>query len=191
MAVFLVPGYTIPAAGGGPNVVPPGFFSRLSALFTGKKTWPITDKYLASGTTLYLDPRWSGSTIMIETASITVQLPPIGVGTTPQTGNPYLPPANSAQSAMEPAAGLEFEFITTIASSGLIIKCGDTTAVIKGRIDYAASTTFAIPVNISTTASTGALTNTAGTSVAGDRVKLVSDGTNWWIVSGCGVWASS
>lgn len=177
MAVNTIPGMIIPAVGGGAHFMDT-WISRATNKFTTYKRLVLSDKQLASGTTLYLRPEWSGAIVMIETAGITVVLP-------------SLLAANNAQYEVEPTAGMTFTIVNTVASSGTIVKCGDATSVIKGRVNTAAGS-WAAPTAIATTANTGALTNTSGTAALGDRVSVASDGTGlWYITDNMGIWAGS
>lgn len=81
------------------------------------------------------------------------------------------------------AAGLEFTFITANTTAGFTITTG-TAAVIHAK-------TNATGTAITSTATTGAITNTQATAVVGDCLQLVCDGTNWWPMAQSGIFAAS
>lgn len=81
------------------------------------------------------------------------------------------------------ASGLEFVFITGSTTNGYTITTG-TTSLIHAK-------TSATGTAITSTATTGAITNTQGTAVVGDVLGLVCDGTNWWMTRQSGIFAAS
>lgn len=106
--------------------------------------------------------------------------------TAANSGTTYLQAATSGTPSFTlpaAAAGLEFAFITTSTTAGYTITTG-TTSVIHAK-------TSATGTAITSSATTGAITNTQGTAVVGDYLALVCDGTNWYMKGQSGIFAAS
>ena len=106
--------------------------------------------------------------------------------TAANSGTTYLQASTSGTPSFTlpaPASGLEFTFITTSTTNGYTVTTG-TAAVIHAK-------TTASGTAITSTATTGAITNTQGTAVVGDVLGLISDGTNWWMTKQTGIFAAS
>ena len=82
-----------------------------------------------------------------------------------------------------PAAGLTYTFVNTGAATNNNVIVHTTTNIIFG--------TFTLALTIVIASAENTLTNTAGTSVKGDSVTLVSDGTAWYIIGSTGIWAAT
>jgi len=176
MAANTIPGMTIPAIGGGAGIMA-SWIARITSKFTSYKRLIISTKQVASGSTLYLDPKWSGAVIMVENASFTIKLPTIG-------GQ-----ADHAKYEVEPTAGMEFTIVNRQATGNAVTVTADSNSKFSGGVACSAQTTYASPVR-ATGSGGGSAVNTAATAYQGDYIKVVSDGTDTWqIVSGFGVWA--
>ncbi len=86
-----------------------------------------------------------------------------------------------------PLAGLEFEFLVAAAPSGAsyTIVTASSANIIKGSV-------FTVDVNSATdsdfeTSGGDTISFVDGKAVAGDRVRVVSDGTNWFAQAFCSV----
>ena len=86
-----------------------------------------------------------------------------------------------------PLAGLEFEFIVAAAPSGAsyTIVTASSANIIKGSV-------FTVDVNSATdsdfeTSGGCTISFVDGKAVAGDRVRVISDGTNWFAQAFCSV----
>ena len=86
-----------------------------------------------------------------------------------------------------PLAGLEFEFIVAAAPSGAsyTIVTASSANIIKGSV-------FTVDVNSATdsdfeTSGGDTISFVDGKAVAGDRVRVISDGTNWFAQAFCSV----
>jgi len=81
------------------------------------------------------------------------------------------------------AAGLTYTFINTGAATNNNILIDSGTVEIFGTFVLAASIVIASAETL--------LTNTQGSSIKGDSVTLVSDGTGWFIIGSTGIWAAT
>lgn len=81
------------------------------------------------------------------------------------------------------ASGLEFTFICANATAGFTIT-GNGASVIHAK-------TSATGTAITSTATSGAITNTQATAVVGDALQLICDGTTWWPKAQTGIFAAS
>lgn len=81
------------------------------------------------------------------------------------------------------AAGLTYTFVNTGAATNNNILVDSGTVEIFGTFTLAGTVVVADQETL--------LTNTQGTSVKGDSVTLVSDGTAWFIIASTGIWAAT
>ena len=86
-----------------------------------------------------------------------------------------------------PLAGLEFEFLVAAAPSG-----ASYTIVTSGSANIIKGSVFTVDVNSATdsdfeTSGGDTISFVDGKAVAGDRVRVVSDGTNWFAQAFCSV----
>ena len=115
-----------------------------------------------------------GSVVTTAAVGATVVLTAANSGTT------YIMAASSGTPSFTlPTAvnGLEFTFIT-----------GNTTAgyTITGGVVHLKTSATGTALTSTTT-----VTNTQGTAVVGDSLKIICDGTNWWMTSQTGIFAVS
>lgn len=83
------------------------------------------------------------------------------------------------------AAGLKFTFINTGANANNIITISpQSTDAIWGTITLAASVVDLGGVDDKD------LINTKASSIKGDSVTLISDGTDWFVAASTGIWAA-
>ncbi len=79
------------------------------------------------------------------------------------------------------ASGLWYTIVNTGAAGNNLVDVAITDGVISGTFTLAGTV---VVVSVATT-----IRNTKGTSIKGDAVTLVSDGTGWFIQSSAGIWA--
>ena len=93
--------------------------------------------------------------------------------------------ATNAKTFTLPAAatGLTYTFINTGAATNNNILIDSGTDEIFGTFTLAGTIVIASAETL--------LTNTQGTTVKGDSVTLVSDGTAWFIIASTGIWAAT
>lgn len=105
--------------------------------------------------------------------------------TAAQSGTMFLL-TGAAPAVTLPAAvlGLSYTFVfqQTAGNTQMTIATG-TASIIRAKTTGAGTTT------INTTATTGSLRNTTATSLRGDLVTLVSDGTDWYATATQGTWS--
>lgn len=87
------------------------------------------------------------------------------------------------------AVGLVFDYLCTSTTDACVFTCADA-AVIKGRTG-GTSTSTGPGAAIVSTATSGNVTHTQASAVAGDNVRFVCDGTNWLMVAQIGIFAAS
>lgn len=81
------------------------------------------------------------------------------------------------------ASGLVYTFVVKNTTAGFAVQTL-TTSVIHAK-------TSAAGTAITSTATTGKITNTQATAVVGDLLTLVCDGTDWWATSISGIYAAT
>lgn len=104
-----------------------------------------------------------------------------------ETGTTYFLHNNSgfASTLPLPAAGLRFTFLVAVAPSGgsyTIVSAGGAN-IIKGHV--CSSDLNAASDGDVETSGGDTITLVDGKAVAGDRVDLIADGTNWYVVGSC------
>jgi len=85
------------------------------------------------------------------------------------------------------AAGLLFTVVCANTATGMTIKPGDATAILRAN----ARTAGADAAALASTANTGSLVNTQATAVLGDHITLHCDGTDWWAIAQSGIFAKT
>ena len=84
----------------------------------------------------------------------------------------------------KPAAGLEYEFVVKVAPTTAYIILTDSVAnIIHGAVASAEDAAG----SVACAAASDTITFVANKAIIGDRVKIISDGTNWYVSGFCAV----